>query len=174
MQISKILIALVLTLAFVAPAAAKGFRSSGQARRAAVAKYRKARKLSPTFKMRSVKRSRSGKSMHVAVSSAGKVDLLTINSRTGRVANYRNEGLVKQSTARGTAHKLARRERGAKGTFSGVFKSGLSKSGKSFKFNSKTDRNETVYVNLRSGKSRRMDGPYRSRAGLNTFAAGLR
>lgn len=168
---SKIALALVLSLGFVSPAFAGKF-SSGPAKRAAVQKYRNARGQFGAFKMRSITQSASRKSTHVAVASQGKVNLLTINNNSGRVSAGKT-GLVKQSTARGTAHQLARRERGAKGAFSGVYKSGLSNSGKSYVFTSKTDRNEKVYVNVKSGKARKMDGPYKAGTALTSFSAGL-
>ena len=70
-----------------------------------------------------------------------------------RGAIAENTKLVDQSTARAVANLALRRERGEyKGTFSGATRSGLSASGKSYVFTSKTDRSEKAYVSVKTGK----------------------
>jgi hypothetical protein len=69
-----------------------------------------------------------------------------------KVTQRRNTKLVDQRTARGTADLALRRERGLPGTFSGVNSSGLSRSGKSMRVNSATDRTEATFVSVKTGK----------------------
>ena len=66
----------------------------------------------------------------------------------------RNTKLANQSTERGTANLNQRRERNGMnnaGTFSGVNSSGLSRSGKSYRMNSATDRTESNYQSVKTG-----------------------
>ena len=65
-------------------------------------------------------------------------------------------GKVTQAQARAIANKQLRRENGAKGAFSGVQNSGITKNG-NYKFTSKTDKNEVLYVNANTGATRRVD-----------------
>ncbi len=131
----------------------------GRWSRPAVVKYYKQRNLSTDIRVHQVRKSGSGLSSQVAVNTreSGEVRLFNVSHR-GRKVSATPTGLVKQSTARGTAHQLARRERAPlAGTYAGVHRSGLSVSGKSYKFSSKTDGNERVYVNTVSGKALRFD-----------------
>jgi len=182
---SKIALAFILTLSLVGVSqtsqakgnayakASRSTRLSPQKMRVMVSKYRTRHGVQGKFRMHGVAYSQSGLSRHVAVANTnGSVNLLTVHATTGRVSAGQT-GLVSQSTARGKAHLHARRERGAKGAFSGVFKSGLSKSGRSYKFTSKTDRNEHVYVNIRRGTTRHMDGPYHHNSSLSSMAKAL-
>jgi len=134
-------------------------KKDGRWARPNVVKYYKARGLSTNIRVHKIRNSLRGKSTQVAVANknSGRVRLFNVAHRTGKVSATRT-GLVKQSTARGLAHTKLRRERAPlKGTFSGAYKSGLSRSGKTYKFTSKTDRNERAYVNIKSGNVYRID-----------------
>ncbi len=154
----------LFTLLFVSTADAKrlinkGAKKDGRWARPKVVKYYKNAGRSASIRVHKVRKSRSGKSLQVAVSNknSGKVDLYNVNRRTGKVSATRT-GLYKQSTARGQSNLKLRRERAPlKGTFSGVNSSGLSRSGKSYRINSNTDRNERTYVNVKNGALRRYD-----------------
>ena len=127
----------------------KSGRKDGRWARPNVVKYYKSAGRSTQIRVHGVRSSRSGKSLQVAVSNknSGKVDYYNVNRRSG-----------KQSSARGKANQKLRRQIGPrKGTYSGVNSSGLSRSGKSLRINSNTDRNERVYVNVRTGALRRFD-----------------
>lgn len=137
----------------------KSSAKDGRWARPQVVKYYKNAGRSTQIRVHGVRNSRSGKSLQVAVSnkSSGKVNLYNVNRRTGKVSATRT-GLFKQSTARGKANQKLRRQIGPrKGTYSGVNSSGLSRSGKSYRVNSNTDRNEAAYINLRNGALRRYD-----------------
>ena len=137
----------------------KSARKDGRWARPKVVNYYKNAGRSTSIRVHGVRTSRSGKSLQIAVAnkSSGKVDLYNVNHRTGKVSATRT-GLYRQSSARGKANlKLRRQLRPNKGTFSGVNSSGLSRSGKSLRINSNTDRNERVYVNVKTGALRRYD-----------------
>ncbi len=137
----------------------KSGRKDGRWARPNVVKYYKSAGRSTQIRVHGVRSSRSGKSLQVAVSNknSGKVDYYNVNRRSGKVSATRT-GLFKQSSARGKANQKLRRQIGPrKGTYSGVNSSGLSRSGKSLRINSNTDRNERVYVNVRTGALRRFD-----------------
>ena len=143
------------------PVARTNVNKDGRWARPKVVKYLKARNLTTKIRVHSVRKSRSGRSLQLAVANkrGGKVKVYNVSLRTGRVSRTRT-GLVKQSTARGKANLKLRRERNGKhgaGTFSGVNSSGLSRSGKSHRINSNTDANERAYINLRNGQLRRYD-----------------
>lgn len=154
----------LFTLLFVSTADArrlvsKSARKDGRWARPKVVKYYKNAGRSTHLRVKGVRSSRSGKSLQIAVANknSGKVDLYNVNRRTGKVSATRT-GLVKQSTARGKSNlRLRRQIRPLKGTFSGVNSSGLSRSGKSHRINSNTDRNERAYVNVKTGQLRRYD-----------------
>ena len=137
----------------------KAARKDGRWARPKVVKYYKNAGRSTAIRVKGIRKSRSGKSLQIAVSTkkSGRVDLYNVNRRTGKVSATRT-GLYKQSSARGQANlKLRRERRPIKGTFSGVNSSGLSRSGKSYRINSNTDRNERAYVNVKNGQLRRYD-----------------
>jgi hypothetical protein len=72
---------------------------------------------------------------------------------TKKGAKLQNTKLLNQSQARSIANQDFRREQGSKkGAFSGIKSSGLSKSGNSYRFNSKTDRTESGYYSIKTGK----------------------
>ena len=77
---------------------------------------------------------------------------------TKKGARLQNTKLFNQKTARGEANQQFRREPGVKankkqpGSFSGVNSSGLSRSGKSYRFNSATDKTESAYYSIKTGK----------------------
>ena len=125
------------------------------ARSAIKAKY-KSKGLSQNIQVRKFGKSHSGKSTQFLVVSkgSGKVRAMTLRHSTGTVSDKLQTQAVSQTQARGTANNKLRRQNG---TYAGVNNSGLSKSGKSYKFNSATDRRaktgDKVYVNARTGKA---------------------
>jgi len=155
-----LLVALITLLA--TPALARTGKMDGRGARPHVKSYYKAKGWSSKIRVHKVRTSRSGKSAQIAVTTRGtnKVRLFNVTHRTGKVAATRT-GLVKQSKARSIANLRLRREnKPNKGTFSGVNSSGLSRSGKTYKFTSNTDRGkkaERAYVNIRTGGLRRYD-----------------
>ena len=157
----KLLVAILGVMLLASPAFARGkLMKDGRNARPAVNKYYKAKGWSTNIRVHSVRRSTSGKSLQAAVLTrqSGTVRLFNVNRRTGKVSATRT-GLLSQSEARLKAHRSIRRERRPlKGTYAGVTKSGLSRSGKSYKFTSKTDRNQIGYVGLKSGSFRQYDG----------------
>lgn len=140
-------------------------KKDGRWARPKVVKYHQVRGRSTNLRVHKVRSSRSGKSAQVVVSNknSGKVTTYNVHKTTGKVSATRT-GLTKQSTARGKASRNLRRENAPKkGTFSGVNSSGLSKSGRSMKFTSKTDRNEKGYVKLVGGGLLRSDNGKRAK-----------
>jgi len=133
-------------------------KPDGRQIRPSVQKYYKARGLSTNIQVHAVRPSQSGKSTQVAVvtRNSGTVRLFNVTQKSSKVSATRT-GLVKQSTGRGLANLRFHREKGPrKGTFSGVNSSGLSTTGKTYKFTSATDRKgknaERAYVKLVGGK----------------------
>jgi len=161
----KLLVAILGVMLLATPAFARGkLMKDGRNARPAVNKYYKAKGWSTNIRVHSVRKSISGKSLQTAVltNKSGKVRLFNVHRKTGKVSATRT-GLVTQRRARLTAHRNMRRERAPmKGTYSGVHKSGLSRSGKSYKFTSKTDRNQRGYVGIKSGALRQYDGPLKA------------
>ena len=156
----KLLLALAI-LCFATPAFARSGKMDGRSARPHVKSYYKAKGWSGKIRVHAVRSSRSGKSSQIAVTTrnSGKVRLFNVTKRTGQVSATRT-GLATQSTARGKANLVLRREnKPNKGTFSEVNSSGLSKSGKSYKFTSATDRRgknaQRAYVNIKTGGLRR-------------------
>ena len=160
----NLLIATLGVLLLASPAFARGkLMKDGRNARPAVQKYYKAKGWSKNIRVHSVRKSISGKSLQTAVltKASGKVRLFNVNRRTGKVSATRT-GLLSQSKARLKAHRQMRRERAPlKGTYSGVYKSGLSNSGKRYNFKSKTDRNQVGYVGIKKGSFRQFDGTLR-------------
>jgi hypothetical protein len=151
-----IALALVFAVAGGAETAEAKYRSrakvkDGRSARAAVIKNYKAKNRSTKVRVHKTGMSRSGKSMQVLVASRnGKVRAMNI--RKGSAYETRTQNKT-QASALKAAHQKLRRQNG---TYSGVNKSGLSKSGKSYKFNSATDRRaktgDRAYVNTKTGK----------------------
>ena len=103
--------------------------------------------------------SRSGKSIKVLVERSDKtVEPMNV-LRSSKVASRGHTGLVGQGGANLGADLKLRREAGVQsnkkqpGSFSGTNDSGLSRRGNTFRVNSATDRNETLFVNPRTGKA---------------------
>ena len=159
-------IALAIALLFVFSGTAEAQRVAKKAKTAAKvdgrtartaikAKY-KAKGLSQNIQVRKFGKSHSGKSTQFLVVSkgSGKVRPMTLRHSTGNVSDKLQTQAKSQTQARGAANKKLRRQ---DGTFAGVNNSGLSKSGKSYKFNSATDRRtktgDKAYVNARTGKA---------------------
>uniref|UniRef100_A0A6H2A0D6 Uncharacterized protein n=1 Tax=viral metagenome TaxID=1070528 RepID=A0A6H2A0D6_9ZZZZ len=156
-----------LALIFVAMLLASPVHAkpTGNTGRTAIQKSFKARGWSTKgLRVHYLGRSKSGLSKHYAAGvRSGKVRLTTV--RSGHVTVGARTGFVTQTQARSKANLHLRRERNGKhpaGTFSGVNnatrRSGMSRSGKSYRFNSATDRTEGAAVTYRKpGKVRRWD-----------------
>jgi hypothetical protein len=103
--------------------------------------------------------SRSGKSIKVLVQRADKTVEPMNMLRSNKVASRGHTGLVSQGEANLGANLKLRREPGVQsnkkqpGSFSGTNDSGLSQRGNTFRINSATDRNETVFIAPRTGKA---------------------
>ncbi|MCP4446839.1 MAG: hypothetical protein GY811_16045 [Myxococcales bacterium] len=100
--------------------------------------------------------SKSGKSVQVLVHSKGSGKVRALNVRTSNGVAYGTKTNAKsQTAARSAANQKLRRQ---DGTYSGVNSAGLSKSGKSYKFNSATDRRaktgDKAHVSTKSGKAK--------------------
>lgn len=141
---------------------AKTAKVDGRTARSAIKAKYKAKGLSQNIRVKKFGKSHSGKSTQFLVEStgSGKVRAMTLRHSTGKVSDKLQTQAVSQSAARKAANSKLRRQ---DGTFSGVNSSGLSKSGKSYKFNSATDRSkktgDKAYVNARTGKaSKRIRG----------------
>ena len=157
-------LALALALLFVVSGSAEASKvkakskakaQDGRAVRSAVIKNYKAKSRSTNVRVHLIGASRSGKSAQVAVETKGSGKVRTLNVRKSNGVAYETPTKsVSQSTARGAAHQKLRRQ---SGSYSGTSKSGLSKSGKSYRFNSKTDRSaktgDATYVNVKTGKT---------------------
>jgi hypothetical protein len=155
--VKKLLLVAVLTL-FATSAFARP-KMDGRSARKPVKSYYKAKGWSSKIRVHKVRYSQSRKSSQVAVTTlnSGKVRLFNVHRKSGKVSRTRT-GLITQRTARGKANLRLRREnKPYKGTFSGVNNSGLSKKGKSYRFNSATDKNERAYVHIKTGGLRRYD-----------------
>jgi len=128
-------------------------KNDGRWARPHVIQYHKARGRTTNIRTHKVRFSASGKSSQVAVANkfGGKVRLYNVNRRTGKVSATRT-GLVSQNKAMTKANRSLRRRNG---TFAGVYKQGLSKSGKSYKFRSQTS-SKRAYVTLKGGQLRRL------------------
>ncbi len=140
--------------------AAKSAKSAkakdGRSARAAVIKNYKAKGRSTNIRVTKSGVSKSGKSMQVLVHSKGSGKVRALNVRKSNGVAYETKTQAKtQASARKAANQKLRRQ---DGTFSGVNSAGLSNSGKSYKFNSATDRapktGDKAYVNAKSGKVR--------------------
>ena len=127
----------------------------GRSARAAVLKNYKAKGRSTNIRVTKSGVSHSGKSMQVLVHSKGSGKVRALNVRKSNGAAYETQTRAKtQTAARTSANQKLRRQNG---TFAGVNSSGLSKSGKSYKFNSATDRSaktgDKAYVSAKTGKA---------------------
>ena len=153
--------AIALALLFVvsgtadANRAAKTKAKDGRSARSAVIKNYKAKGRSANVRVHKIGSSRSGKSMQVLVASKGSGKVRAFNVRKSNGVAYQTKTQAKsQKSARKSANQKLRRQNG---TYSGVNSSGLSRSGKSHKFNSATDRKaktgDKSYVNVKSGKA---------------------
>jgi hypothetical protein len=160
--------AITLSLLFLVAGTADANRARGAAKakdgrsaRAAIVKNYKAKARSTNIRVHKTGLSRSGKSMQLLVASKGSGKVRAFNVRKSNGAAYETRTQNKtQASARKSANQKLRRQNGS---FSGVNSSGLSKSGKSFKFNSATDRapktGDKAYVNAKTGKaSKRIRG----------------
>lgn len=154
--------AITLALLFVvsgtadANRAAKAKAKDGRSARAAVIKNYKAKSRSTNVRVHKTGMSKSGKSMQVLVASKGSGKVRAFNVRKSNGAAYETRTQNKtQAQARGAANQKLRRQNGS---YSGVNSSGLSKSGKSYKFNSATDRSaktgDKAYVSTKTGKAK--------------------
>jgi hypothetical protein len=151
--------ALLLALGGTADAqrAAKTTKAKdGRSARAAVIKNYKAKGRSTNIRVTKSGMSKSGKSMQVLVHSKGSGKVRALNVRKSNGAAYETKTQAKsQTSARSAANQKLRRQ---DGTFSGVNSAGLSQSGKSYKFNSATDRRaktgDKAYVNVKTGKAK--------------------
>jgi len=127
----------------------------GRSARAAVIKNYKAKGRSTNVRVTKTGMSKSGKSMQVLVHSKGSGKVRAMNVRKGSAYETPTNATT-QAEARGAANQKLRRQNG---TYSGVNSSGLSRSGKSYKFNSATDRapktGDRAYVSVKSGKARK-------------------
>ena len=138
---------------------------SGPAKRAAVISNLAGKGLSKNVRVVGVGQTPSGKSSRVLVANtnSGAVQGMIVRNKTGVAYGQKPANVIKQSTAAGIANLNLRREqnqagnKGGAGTFSGVNKSGLSNSGKSFEFNSATDRTEGSYVNVKTGAEKTVE-----------------
>jgi len=107
----------------------------------------------------SIVTSKSGKSIKVLVERADHtVEPMNV-LRSNKVASRGHTGLVGQGQANLGADLKLRREPGVRsnkkqpGSFSGTNDSGLSHRGNTFRVNSATDRNETVFMSPYTGKA---------------------
>ena len=161
-------IAITLALLFVITStaeagrqAAKAKAKDGRSARAAVLKNYKAKGRSTNIRVTKSGMSKSGKSLQVLVATKGSGKVRAFNVRKSNGVAYQTPTQAKtQKAARSAANQKLRRQNG---TYSGVNSSGLSKSGKSYKFNSATDRaaktGDKAYVNAKTGKaSKRIRG----------------
>ena len=151
--IAVALLAMFTSTSFAGRAAAKPAKD-GRSARPAVQKNRAARGKSTAVTVRAIRSSKSGKSTQVLSATRGsnKVEAYNVSKKDG-TARRTNTGLMSQSKAKAKAHQVARRENNPKkGTFSGVEREGLTKRG-NFKFGSKTDANQKVFVNPVSGRT---------------------
>lgn len=128
----------------------------GRSARSAVIKNYKAKGRSTNVRVTKSGVSRSGKSVQVLVHSKGSGKVRALNVRKSNGVAYETPTQAKsQSSARSAANQKLRRQ---DGTYAGVNSSGLSKSGKSYKFNSATDRRQATgdkaYVSVKSGKAK--------------------
>ena len=156
--------AVTLALLFVVSGTADANRAAqvksakakdGRSARAAIVKNYKAKARSTNIRVHKTGMSRSGKSMQLLVSSKGSGKVRAFNVRKSNGVAYETRTQNKtQSSARSAANQKLRRQNG---TYSGVNSSGLSRSGKSYKFNSATDRKaktgDKSYVNAKTGKA---------------------
>jgi hypothetical protein len=156
------LFAITLALAFALSGSAEANRAAaakakvqakdGRQARTAVLKNYKAKGRSTNVRVAAFGPSKSGKSLQVLVATKASGKVRALNVRNG-VAYETKTQAKSQDSARLTAHQNLRRQNG---TFSGVRRSGLSNSGKSYKFTSKTDNSpktgDKAYVNARTGK----------------------
>ena len=164
------LLTVAFALSFITVSAAEAGRAapakqqakqklSGQQARAAIVKNRKA-KQKPVNKLK-IRKTQNHKKMteYTAADGNGKVEKYQVKND----GSYAREGGGKASQAQGrkSANQQMHRERdsakGKKGQFSGVRNSGITDNG-NYRFTSKTDKNERVYVNANTGKTRRVDG----------------
>ena len=157
-------IAITLALLFVVSSTAEAGRyaakaskaKDGRSARAAVVKNYKAKGLSTNIRVHKSGVSKSGKSMQVLVATKGSGKVRAFNVRKSNGVAYQTPTQAKtQKAARKAANQKLRRQNG---TYSGVNSSGLSKSGKSYKFNSATDRSaktgDKAYVSAKTGKAK--------------------
>ncbi len=160
----NVLLASAFLLAFAGTAdaqrAAKSAKSAkakdGRSARAAVIKNYKAKGRSTNVRVTKSGMSKSGKSMQVLVHTKGSGKVRALNVRNSNGVAYETKTQAKsQTSARKAANQKLRRQ---DGTFSGVNSAGLSKSGKSYKFNSATDRapktGDKAYVNVKTGRAK--------------------
>ena len=162
--------AIALALLFVVAGTAEANRTAkaktakvqdGRTARSAIIKNYKAKGRSTNVRVTKLGNSRSGKSTQLLVHSKGSGKVRSLNVRKSNGAAYETPTQAKsQSAARGAANQKLRRQNGS---YAGVNSSGLSQSGKSYKFNSATDRKaktgDKAYVNVRTGKaSKRVRG----------------
>jgi hypothetical protein len=139
--------------------AAKAKAKDGRSARGAVLKNYKAKGRSTNVRVTKTGLSKSGKSLQVLVATKGSGKVRAFNVRKGVAFQTRTQAKT-QKAARKAANQKLRRQNGS---YAGVNSSGLSKSGKSFKFNSATDRaaktGDKAYVNVKTGKaSKRIRG----------------
>lgn len=154
--------ALVLALLFVVSSTAEAGRyakaakaQDGRSARGAVVKNYKAKGRSTNIRVTKSGMSKSGKSMQVLVATKGSGKVRAFNVRKSNGVAYQTPTQAKtQKAARSAANQKLRRQNGS---YAGVNSSGLSKSGKSYKFNSATDRaaktGDRAYVNAKTGKA---------------------
>jgi len=138
----------ILSLLLAPLAEARGTKYDGRWARGKVIKKHKALDLTRNVRVTKLRYSKSGKSSQVAVANkyGGKVRLYNVNHKTGLVSATRT-GLISQARASLKANKATRRQNG---TFAGIRKQGLSKSGKSYKYRSQTSK-QRRFVNLKTG-----------------------
>jgi len=160
-QMTKSIFTLILALVVALPAISMAKRpANGNSVRGKILAYYAARGWTQDIRVVSVRPSRSGKSLQVLVqNNKGDKRLRAFNVREHV---YRTPtGLVAKASATTKANWSFHRERRpsswrhaskAKGTFSGVDVSSLSKSG-NIVLRSRTDRNEVLIVNPETGKA---------------------
>ena len=132
-------------------------KHDGRWARPNVLKYHKKQGWTTNVRVHKVRFSSSGKSSQVAVANrfGGKVRLYNVHRSTGRISKTKT-GLTSQNQASLRSNRKMRRVRKPlRGTFAGIRKQGLSRSGKSYKFRSQTSRQRT-YVPLQGGQLRKM------------------
>ena len=131
-------------------------QADGRTYRAAVVRNYQAKGLSTDIRVHYVRDSASGKSAQVLAETraSGKVRSRNVEKATN-TARQTPTGLLSQKAAQAKANQVLRRQNGQ---YSGSTANGLSRSGQSYEFTSKTDRRpgtaDKAFVNAQTGKLR--------------------